>query len=62
MRKNSFTIPEAFGDWKMNGIDSTPLPIELDITGVKRLRFIVDYGQNLDTGDWLNLGNVRVVK
>jgi hypothetical protein len=39
-----------------------PLPLEFDITGVKRLRIIVDYGQNLDTGDWLNLCNARIVK
>jgi hypothetical protein len=39
-----------------------PQPIELDIAGVKRLKIIVDYGQNLDTGDWLNLCDLRVVK
>jgi hypothetical protein len=39
-----------------------PLPIELDVAGVKRLRIVVDYGQNLDTGDWLNLCNARLVK
>ena len=31
-----------------------PMPLDLDITGVKRLKIVVDYGQNLDTGDWLN--------
>jgi hypothetical protein len=36
-------------------------PIELNIAGVKRLKIVVDYGQNLDTGDWLNL-RVRIVK
>jgi len=39
-----------------------PRSLELDIAGVKRLRIIVDYGQNLDTGDWLNLCNARIVK
>jgi len=41
---------------------SQPLPLELDVAGVKRLKIVVDYGQNLDTGDWLNLCNARIVK
>ncbi len=41
---------------------SRPLPLELDVAGVKRLKIVVDYGQNLDTGDWLNLCNARIVK
>jgi NPCBM/NEW2 domain len=39
-----------------------PLPVELDVAGVKQLKIIVDYGKNLDTGDWLNLCNARFVK
>jgi hypothetical protein len=39
-----------------------PQPIDLDIEGVKRLTIVVDYGDNLDTGDWLNLCNARIVK
>ena len=42
--------------------DQPPQPIQLDIAGVKRLKIVVDYGQNLDTGDWLNLCNARIVK
>ena len=42
--------------------NQSPLPIELNIAGVKRLKIVVDYGQNLDTGDWLNLCDVRIVK
>lgn len=42
--------------------EAAPLPIEIDVNGVKRLRVVVDYGQNLDTGDWLNLCNARIVK
>jgi hypothetical protein len=42
--------------------DAAPLAIELDVAGVKRLRIVVDYGQNLDTGDWLNLCSARIVK
>jgi hypothetical protein len=45
----------------LSGNDA-PLPIELDVADVKRLRIVVDYGQNLDTGDWLNLCNARLVK
>jgi hypothetical protein len=41
---------------------AAPLPLDLDITGVKRLKIVVDYGENLDTGDWLNLCNARIVK
>jgi hypothetical protein len=37
-------------------------PIDIDVKGNKRLTFIVDYGDNLDTGDWLNLCDARIVK
>jgi hypothetical protein len=40
----------------------SPLPIELDVVDVKRLEIVVDHGQNLDTGDWLNLCEMRIVK
>lgn len=36
--------------------------IDLDITDVKRLRIVVDYGSNFDTGDWLNLCEAKVIK
>jgi hypothetical protein len=39
-----------------------PRTIDLDIAGVKRLKLVVDYGQNLDTGDWLNLCDARIIK
>jgi NPCBM/NEW2 domain len=42
--------------------DQPPHEIELDIEGVKRLSIVVDYGRNLDTGDWLNLCNARILK
>jgi hypothetical protein len=45
----------------VSGLDA-PLSIELDIANVKRLRIVVDYGLNLDTGDWLNLCNARIMK
>jgi hypothetical protein len=42
--------------------DQAPQPIQLDIADVKRLKIIVDYGQNIDTGDWLNLCDARIAK
>jgi NPCBM/NEW2 domain len=39
-----------------------PFPIELDVASVKQLKVVVDYGKNLDIGDWLNLCNARLVK
>jgi hypothetical protein len=42
--------------------DQGPREIKLDIAGVKRLKIVVDYGQNLDTGDWLNLCEARLIK
>jgi hypothetical protein len=39
-----------------------PREIELDVAGVKRLKLVVDFGKNLDTGDWLNLCDARLVK
>jgi hypothetical protein len=42
--------------------DQPPHPIQLDIANVKRLKIQVDFGQNLDTGDWLNLCDARIAK
>jgi hypothetical protein len=39
-----------------------PRAIDVDVEGVKRLKIVVDYGKNLDTGDWLNLCDLRIVK
>ena len=36
--------------------------IEFSIDGIRRLRIIVDYGENLDIGDQLILGNARIIK
>lgn len=56
-----------FGDHELlfeQSIDGSDAPVSLDlnVAGVKRLRIVVDYGENLDTGDWLNLCNARIVK
>ena len=39
-----------------------PLPIDVDITNARRITILVDYGRNLDSGDWLILGDARIVK
>jgi hypothetical protein len=58
---------EIFGDDRLllqtevAGTDA-PHDIDLDVEGIKRLRIVVDFGGNLDTGDWLNLCDARLVK
>jgi hypothetical protein len=42
--------------------DQPPQPIDVEISGVKRLKILVDFGQNLDSGDWLNLCDAKIVK
>jgi hypothetical protein len=42
--------------------EDPPHEINLDVTEVKRLKLVVDFGKNLDTGDWLNLCDARLVK
>jgi hypothetical protein len=39
-----------------------PQSIDVPISGAKRLKIIVDFGQNLDTGDWLNLCDAKITK
>ena len=41
---------------------AAPRPIELDVTGVGRLTILVDYGEGLDIGDQLILGNARLIR
>jgi hypothetical protein len=36
--------------------------IELDVAGVRRLKIVVDFAENLDLGDWINLCDARLVK
>jgi hypothetical protein len=42
--------------------DQASREIKLDIAGARRLKIVVDFGQNLDTGDWLNLCEARLIK
>ncbi|HUT92860.1 MAG TPA: NPCBM/NEW2 domain-containing protein [Thermoguttaceae bacterium] len=39
-----------------------PLPVDLDLSGVRRLAILVDYGADLDVADHLDLCNARIVK
>jgi hypothetical protein len=39
-----------------------PLPVDLDVTGAKRLKILVDFGQELDLGDLLHLCDARLTK
>ena len=41
---------------------SAPMPLDLDIAGVRRLTILVDFGDNLDIADYLNLCEARVAK
>ncbi len=40
----------------------TPLAIDLEIAGARRLTVLVDFGENLDIGDQLNLCEARITK
>jgi hypothetical protein len=40
----------------------SPVPIDLPVTGIRRLRVLVDYGENWDTGDLLHLCDAKFTK
>jgi hypothetical protein len=37
-------------------------PVDLDLTGIRRLSILADYGDDLDIGDHVDLGEARVLK
>lgn len=39
-----------------------PVPIDVPLNGAKRVKIVVDYGKNLDTGDWLNMCDAKLIK
>jgi hypothetical protein len=39
-----------------------PVPIELNLTGVRRLKILVDFGRTSDVADQLNLCDARIIK
>jgi hypothetical protein len=48
-------------DEALSGTDK-PLPIDLDVSGVRRLTILVDFGLDLDVADHLLLCDARIVK
>ncbi|MDZ4820896.1 MAG: NPCBM/NEW2 domain-containing protein [Planctomycetota bacterium] len=46
---------------QINGKDK-PVDLDLDLSGVRRLTVLVDFGEDLDFGDHLNLCEARIVK
>jgi hypothetical protein len=61
VRLSIFGDDRALLETEVTG-DQPPHPIQLDIANVKRLKILIDFGQNLDTGDWLNLCDARIAK
>lgn len=49
-------------DTTVTGRDEQPLNLDLDITGVRRLRILVDFGGDLDIADYVNLCGIKVTK
>lgn len=39
-----------------------PLPLDLDVSGVRRLTIVVDFGNDQDVGDHLDLCELRIIK
>ncbi len=48
-------------DTTLSGTDA-PLPLSLDLSGVRRLTIEVDFGEAGDAGDHLNLCDVRIIQ
>lgn len=48
-------------DTTLSGSDA-PRPVDLDLTGIRRLTILVDFGDGLSTGDYLLLCNARLSK
>ena len=48
-------------DESLSGKDA-PRSLELDLSGANRLKFVVDFGLDQGTGDWLDLCEARILK
>lgn len=48
-------------DGPVTGTDS-PIPLDLDVSGVRELVVLVDFGKDWDIGDHLALGDARLIK
>lgn len=42
--------------------NQSPVSVDVPLSGTKRLKIVVDYGKNLDTGDWLNMCDAKLIK
>jgi hypothetical protein len=71
LARNSAVTPSVMltvsGDDKIlwEGLVSTtdaPVDLDLEITGVRRLKIMVDFGDDLDIADFLNLADARFTK
>jgi hypothetical protein len=71
LARNSAVTPSVMltvsGDDKVlwEGLVSTadaPVDLDLEITGVRRLKIMVDFGDDLDIADFLNLADARFTK
>lgn len=49
-------------DGTFTGQDTEPVRLDLDVTGARRLKFTIDYGDKSDAGDHLALGDLRVLE
>lgn len=45
----------------ING-STPPVALDLDVSGARKLSILVDYGDDFDAGDYLNLGDARMLK
>lgn len=54
---DSKTLYEGDAKWS-----DSPVPLDLDISGIRDLVILVDFGGNLDIGDWLDLADAKVSK
>lgn len=48
-------------DAALSGSDP-PVPLQLDIAGVRELQIVVDFGDDLDVADHVSLGEAKVIK
>lgn len=66
VRPNGSCVLQILGDDKplveivVSGAES-PQPIDISVAGVRRLRIVVDYGDDLDVSDCLDLADARLL-
>lgn len=46
----------------INSRENKPQQVNVDIKGLQKLRIVVDYGEDLDLGDHINLADARLIK